>query len=102
MAYKKASEVRMDYYDRLLRSVMEMLEGTVKVMKVDGMPEAAKDLGRALIAIEDAWGALALGRASSLVASEEREPDVNRRNDGAVVPLRRCDEVQITGNDDPN
>jgi hypothetical protein len=26
MAYKKGCEVRMAYYDRLLRSVMEMLE----------------------------------------------------------------------------
>src|SRR5918911_795483 len=74
MAYKKGWEVRMAYYDRLLRSVMEMIEATVKMMKVDGMPEAVEDLGKALLAIEDAWATLALEKSSSLVASEEREP----------------------------
>jgi hypothetical protein len=32
----------------------------------------------------------------------KREPDGNRRNDGQVVILRRRDEVQITGNGEPN
>ena len=70
MAYKKGWEVRMAYYDRLLRSVMEMIEGTVKIMKVDGMAEAVEDLGKALLAIEDAWATLALEKSSSLVARE--------------------------------
>jgi hypothetical protein len=69
MAYKKGWEVRMGYYDGLLRSVMEMVEGTVKMMKVDGMSEAAEDLGKALLAIEDAWATLSLEK-SSLVATE--------------------------------
>ena len=69
MAYKKGWEVRMAYYDRLLRSVMEMIEGTVKIMKVDGMSEAAEDLGKALLAIEDTWATLSLEK-SSLVATE--------------------------------
>jgi hypothetical protein len=73
LAYKKGWEVRMAYYDRLLRSVMEMIEATVKIMKVDGMPEAVEDLGKALLAIEDAWATLALEKSSSLVAGEERE-----------------------------
>jgi hypothetical protein len=70
MAYKKGWEVRMAYYDRLLHGVMEMIEGTVKIMKVDGMSEAAEDLGKALLAIEDAWATLALETSSSLVARE--------------------------------
>jgi hypothetical protein len=69
MAYKKGWEVRMAYYDRLLRSVMEMIEGTVKIMKVDGMSEAAEDLGKALLAIEDAWATVSLEK-SSLLATE--------------------------------
>ena len=73
MAYKKGWEVRMAYYDRLLRSVMEMIEGTVKIMKADGMSEAVEDLGKALLAIEDAWATLALEKSSSLVA-RGREP----------------------------
>jgi hypothetical protein len=73
VAYKKGWEVRMAYYDRLLRSVMEMIEGTVKIMKVDGMSEAVEDLGKALLAIEDAWATLAVEKSSALVA-REREP----------------------------
>jgi hypothetical protein len=41
-------------------------------MKVDGLSEAVEDLGKALLAIEDAWATLAVEKASSLVASEER------------------------------
>src|SRR5919199_6242951 len=70
MAYKKGWEVRMAYYDRLLHGVMEMTEGTMKIMKVDGMSEAVEDLGKALLAIEDAWATLALEKSSSLVARE--------------------------------
>ena len=73
MGYKKGWEIRLAYYDRLLRSVMEMIEGTVKIMKVDGMSEAVEDLGKALLAIEDAWATLALEKSSSLVA-RGREP----------------------------
>ena len=69
MAYKKGWQVRMAYYDRLLHGVMEMIEGTVKIMKVDGMSEAAEDLGKALLAIEDAWATLSL-ETSSLVATK--------------------------------
>ena len=70
MAYKKGWEVRMNYYDRLLRSVMEMIESTVKMMNVDGVSEVVEDLGKALLAIEDAWARLALEKSSALVASE--------------------------------
>jgi hypothetical protein len=73
MAYKNGWEVRMAYYDRLLRSVMEVIQGTVKIMKADGMSEAAEDLAKALLAIEDAWAKLTV---SALVDSEggETEP----------------------------
>jgi hypothetical protein len=72
MAYKNGWEVRMAYYDWLLRRVMEMIQGTVKIMKLDGMSEAAEDLAKPLLAIEDAWARLAV---SALVDSEEeREP----------------------------
>src|ERR687883_622125 len=75
IAYKKGWEIRMAYYDRLLRSVMEMIGATVKIMKVDGMSEAVEDLGKSLLAIEDAWATLSRELTSSLVASEETETD---------------------------
>src|SRR5205085_4785634 len=77
MAYKKGWEVRMAYYDRLLRSVMEMIEATVKIMKTDGMSEEVEDLGKALLAIEDAWARLALEKSSDLVASEGERTTLN-------------------------
>jgi hypothetical protein len=70
LAYRKGWEVRMAYYDRLLHSVIEMIEATMKIMKVDGMSDAVEDLGKALLAIEDAWDTLALEKSSSLVARE--------------------------------
>jgi hypothetical protein len=72
MAYTKGREVRMAYYDRLLRSVMEMIEDTVKIMRVDDMPEVIKDLSKALLAIEDAWATLELEKSSALAAREPR------------------------------
>ena len=70
MAYRRGWEVRMAYYDRLLRSVMEMIEVTAQIMKAEGMSEAAEDLGKALLAIEDAWATLAMEKTSTLVARE--------------------------------
>ena len=51
-------EVRLACYDSLLRSVIELLETTGKIMKVDGLSEAVEDLEdlrKALLAAEDAW-----------------------------------------------
>jgi hypothetical protein len=70
IAYRRGWEVRTAYYDKLLRSVMEMIEATVKIMKVDGMSEAVEDLGKALLAIEDAWATVAVEKTSALVARE--------------------------------
>ena len=75
IAYKEGWEVRMTCYDRILRTVMDLIEDTVKIMKVDGMSEAVEDLGKALLAIEDAWATLSRELTSSLVASEETETD---------------------------
>jgi hypothetical protein len=72
MPYKNGWDVRMANYDRLLRSVMEMIEAIVKIVKVDGMSEVAEDLGKALLAIEDAWAKLAVSALSD--REGEREP----------------------------
>jgi hypothetical protein len=62
----------MAYYDRLLRGVREMLEGTVRIMKVDGLSEAIDNLGKALLAIEDAWAAVSWEWTASLAARENQ------------------------------
>jgi len=70
VAGKKGWQVRMAYYDRLLRSLMEIIEATVEIMNADGMSDEVEDLGKALLAIEDAWTRLALEKSSALIASE--------------------------------
>ena len=70
VADKKGWQVRMAYYDRLLRSLMEIIEATVEIMNADGMSDEVEDLGKALLAIEDAWTRLALEKSSALIASE--------------------------------
>jgi hypothetical protein len=53
-AYRKGWEVRVSYYDRLLHSVMDLIEGAVEIMKVDGLSEAVEELRKALLIIENA------------------------------------------------
>jgi hypothetical protein len=63
----------MAYYDRLLHSVMELIEGAVRVMKVDGLSGATEDLGKALLMIEDAWTTVSLEWTSALAARENKK-----------------------------
>jgi hypothetical protein len=62
-AYRKGWEVRMAYYDKLLGTVRELLESSVKIMKVDGMSEAIESLQKAL----------SLEWTAALVAREQEE-----------------------------
>jgi hypothetical protein len=71
-AYRKGWEVRMAYYDRLLHSLMELIEGAVKIMKVDGLSGAAEDLGKALLIIENAWATVSLEWTSALAARDNQ------------------------------
>jgi hypothetical protein len=74
-AYRKGWEERMAYYDRLLRSMMELIQGTVRIMKVDGLAEAIEDLGKALLAIEGAWATVSWEWSSSLAQREQIETE---------------------------
>jgi hypothetical protein len=69
-AYRKGWEERMSYYDRLLRSMMELIEGTVRIMKVDGLSEAMEQLRKAALDIETAWATVSLECTASLTARE--------------------------------
>ena len=71
-AYRKGWEERMAYYDKLLRSIMELIQGTVRIMKVDGMSEAIEELVKALLAIEDAWATVSLEWTSSLAGKDNQ------------------------------
>jgi hypothetical protein len=64
-------EAHIAYYDRALRSVMELIEGTLSLMKGDGLTEVVVRLRKASLEIEDAWAELVREHASSLVAGHE-------------------------------
>jgi hypothetical protein len=55
-AYRIGWEVRLAYYERLLRSVMEMLEAAQSIMRADDLTEELRGVTRALVELEDAWG----------------------------------------------
>jgi hypothetical protein len=80
-AYRKGWEVRLAYYERMLRSVMEMLEAALSPMKADDLIEELRYVGRALIELEDAWGTLSLKKSASLVPTDgqlPRQPESGR------------------------
>jgi hypothetical protein len=62
----------MAYYDRLLRSMMELIEGSVRIMKVDGLSEAVEELRKAFLAIESA-SATVSWEWTSMLPSENRD-----------------------------
>ena len=77
-AYRKGWEVRLTYYERLLRSVMEMLDATHSVMQTDDLSEELRYVGRAMIELEEAWAALALKKSAALARAHEqslRQPE---------------------------
>jgi hypothetical protein len=71
-AYRKGWEERMAYYDRLLRVVMELIEGAVMIMKVDGLSDASEELRQASLAVENAWDTVTLEWTSSLAARDNQ------------------------------
>jgi hypothetical protein len=70
---KNQWEARMSYYDRALRSLLELLEGTLSLVKDDGLTEVVVRLGKASQEIEDAWAALLREHASSMIAHKEHK-----------------------------
>jgi hypothetical protein len=71
-AYRKGWEERMAYYDRLLHTMMELIEGAVRIMKVDGLSEATEDLRKAFLAIENAWATVSWEWTAALAARENQ------------------------------
>src|SRR5437868_2219021 len=86
---KERWEVRWAYYDRVLRSLMELTVGAADFMNADGLSEVAPHLAKALLNIEEAWGTLARLHVSSLIASqEEGEPLKNVSADDLASAIR--------------
>jgi hypothetical protein len=59
------------YYDRALRSLLELLQGTASLMKGDGLTEVVVSLGKAAQYVEAAWAALLWEHTSSNVVHKE-------------------------------
>jgi hypothetical protein len=59
------------YYDRAMRSLLELIQGTAYLMQGDGLTEVAVSLGLAALQVEDAWAALLREHASSIIAHKE-------------------------------
>jgi hypothetical protein len=72
MASRKGWEVRVAYYDSLLRGILELLEAALKIMHVDELYDEAQSVGKAIAQIEDAWCASALKVTPSPLGGEER------------------------------
>jgi aspartyl/asparaginyl-tRNA synthetase len=69
-AYRKGWEERMACYDGLLRGVLELIEGAVRLMTVDGLSEAIEELRQASLAIENVT--VSLEWTSALAARENQ------------------------------
>jgi hypothetical protein len=67
---EKQWDAHMAYYDRALRSLLELIHGTVRIMQVDGLSEAIERLGKALLEIGNA--AVSWEWTASLAAGENQ------------------------------
>ena len=63
---------RITYYERAMRSALELVVATVQLMKVDELPEVVGRLGKAVSEIEHARAALIREHASSIIASKQQ------------------------------
>jgi dienelactone hydrolase len=68
---EKRWEARIAYYERAMRSVLELIQGTSHLMNVEGLSEVVGRLGNAPREIEDAWAMLVREHGSSIVASRD-------------------------------
>jgi hypothetical protein len=79
-AYRLGWEVRVSCYERLLRSIIMMLEDVQNLMKVDDMPDAIRNLGRVLIELEDTLAMVNLRKTEELAGRRLPERAGHDRN----------------------
>jgi hypothetical protein len=65
-AYRLGWEVRVNYYERMVRGIMMMLEDAQNIMKVDDMSDVIRSIGKVLIELEDTWAMIALWKTEEL------------------------------------
>ena len=82
-AYRLGWEVRVSYYERLLRGIMEMVQDAQNLMKIDNMADVIHSLGRVLSELEDTvtmvtlWTTEGLSRRAGRCLPERSGHDPN-------------------------
>ncbi|HKO25288.1 MAG TPA: hypothetical protein VJY65_11205 [Chloroflexota bacterium] len=65
-AYRLGWETRVTYYERLLRSIIEMLQDAQNFMQIDDIPDVNRSLERVLLELEDTWTMVSLWKTAEL------------------------------------
>jgi hypothetical protein len=65
-AYRLGWEARVTYYERLLRSIIEMLQDAQNFMPIDDIPDVSRSLERVLLELEDTWTMVSLWKTAEL------------------------------------
>jgi hypothetical protein len=59
-------DIRLKYYERMLRSMLTMLEDSLRLMKADDMPDVVCRLTQVALALEDTWALVASLRTEEM------------------------------------
>jgi hypothetical protein len=65
-AYRLGREARVTYYERLLHSMIEMLQDAQNFMPIDDIPDVSRSLERVLFELEDTWTMVSLWKTAAL------------------------------------
>jgi hypothetical protein len=65
-AYRLGREVRVTYYERLLHSMIEMLQDAQNFMPIDDLPDVSRSVERVLLELEDTWTMVSLWKTAAL------------------------------------
>jgi hypothetical protein len=75
VAYRLGWERRVRYYERLLHSIMEMLQDAQNFMPIDDIPDVSRSLERILLEVEDTGTMVSLWKTAELARrAEQRLP----------------------------
>jgi len=65
-AYRLGWEGRVTYYERLLRSIIEMLQDAQNFMPINDIPDVHCSLERVLPELEDTWSMVSLWKTAEV------------------------------------
>jgi hypothetical protein len=65
-AYRLGREARVTYYERLLHSMIEMLQDAQNFMPIDDLPDVSRSVERVLLELEDTWTMVSLWKTAAV------------------------------------